>query len=292
MASLLEVSLSDSAITFVNPKTSKAESFAFVDVMADIDAIRVVNAEIKGRESVSQASVSLLSHLLDNPRLDEYKGKTPINGIVPKELKSAIRDLETEYMKPIFSAPLVEKGNKASTIEKMWQAFAQGLRDGGGYANAKSRVVSYFAVMGKLPTTDNGKQLTIAAIDKLLANEKAKLTPDADTGIAGKLVSLSLDVDKRTENTKMGDAATAIAALKSMLATYEGIHREALEKLTENIGNPAHNLPQFDVGMYVDNMLADYASDKIGMPELKQMLDAKSVSYTMDAEGNVDQITV
>jgi PBP1b-binding outer membrane lipoprotein LpoB len=205
--------------------------------MADIDAIRIVNGEIKARDNVSKASVSLLSHLLDSPRLDEYKGKTPINELIPNDLKSAIRDIETEYLKPIFSAPMIEKGNTMATIEKQWQLFASGLREGGGYANAKSRVIKYFAHIGKLPLAENGKCLTVASIDKILSNEMSKVVPDVKGGIADKLVKLSLEIENRKETTDLGDYVTAIASLKSMLATYEGLYRETLENLTMAIGN-------------------------------------------------------
>jgi hypothetical protein len=235
---MFDISFSDDAVTFVNTKTNKAEKLALFDVMPDIDAIRVVNGEIKARENVSRASVSLLSHLLDSPRLDGYKGTCPINESIPKELKSAIRDLETEYLKPIFSAPLIEKGNKPATIETLWQAFAQGLREGGSYANTKSRVMAYFSHMGKLPVAENGKLLTVAALDKIIQNAKESCkTPATHTGIAGKLVTLSLELSNRTEKTDIGEFSTAIAALKSMLATYEGLYRESLEVLTELVGN-------------------------------------------------------
>ncbi|MFZ2190112.1 MAG: hypothetical protein WAV48_04990 [Candidatus Magasanikiibacteriota bacterium] len=235
---MFDISYSDDAVTFVNTKTLKAEKLALFDVMPDIEAIRVVNGEIKARENVSRASVSLLSHLLDSPRLDGYKGTCPINETIPKELKSAIRDLETEYLKPIFSAPLIEKGNKPATIETLWQAFAQGLREGGSYANTKSRVMAYFSHMGKLPVADNGKLLTVAALDKIIQNAKeACKTPATHSGIAGKLVTLSLELAQRTEKTDIGEFSTAIAALNSMLATYKGLYRESLEVLTELVGN-------------------------------------------------------
>ena len=93
-----DISYSDDSVTFVNTKTNKAEKFELFEQMADIDAIRIVNGEIKARDNVSKASVSLLSHLLDSPRLDEYKGKTPINELIPNDLKSAIRDIETCHL--------------------------------------------------------------------------------------------------------------------------------------------------------------------------------------------------
>jgi hypothetical protein len=86
---------------------------------------------------------------------------------------------------------------------------------------------------------DNGKCITVAAIDKILANEMQKVAPAVAEGIAGKLVKLSNDIANRKEQTELGDYPTAIAALKSMLATYEGLYREALEDITSLIGNPS-----------------------------------------------------
>jgi hypothetical protein len=161
-----------------------------------------------------------------------------LNEAVPKELKSAIRDIETEYLKPIFSAPLIEDGAKPATVEAQWQAFAMGLREGGSYANTKSRVMAYFSHMGQLPQAANGKLLTVAAIDKILQNAKEQMAkPAVNEGIAGKLVKLSAEIESRTEKTELGDYSTAIAALNSMLSTYQGLQREVLEKMTEIIGN-------------------------------------------------------
>ncbi|CAB4132770.1 hypothetical protein UFOVP249_21 [uncultured Caudovirales phage] len=237
-----EVSYSDDAVTFVNTKTNKAEKLELFDAMDDLDAIRIVNGEIKARDNVSKASVSLLSHLLNNPRLGAYKGTTPLDESVPNELKSAIREIETEYLKPIFSAPLTSKGQSPATVEKQWQLFAAGLREGGGYANAKSRVIKYFAHVGQLPIASNGKCLTVAAIDKILVNEMQKIAPETKEGIAGKLVKLSSDINNRKETTDLGDYATAIAALKAMLSTYEGLYRESLETMTALKGNPENNV--------------------------------------------------
>lgn len=245
---MFEISYSDDAITFVNVKTNKAEKLSLFDAMPDLDAIRVVNSEIKGRDSASKASVSLLSHLLNSPRLDGYKGTCPLNEAIPKELKSAIRDIETEYLKPIFCAPLVVKKATPATVEAQWQGFAQGLREGGSYANTKSRVMAYFSHMGMLPIASNGKLLTVAAIDKILMNEKEKQAkPATNEGIAGKLVKLSLEIESRTEKTELGDFSTAIAALNSMLDTYQGLQREVLEKMTSLIGNTSLESKTSDV---------------------------------------------
>ena len=66
----------------------------------------------------------------------------------------------------------------------------------------------------------------------------SKIVPDVKGGIADKLVKLSLEIENRKETTDLGDYVTGISALKSMLATYEGLYRESLEALTMAIGNP------------------------------------------------------
>jgi len=239
--SKFEVSYTDSAIVFVNSKTNKAEKLEMGDVMAPIDAINAIRKEQNAAVSASRGAVSLLCELLTAPRLDGYKGTCPLNEAMPKELKSAVRELEVEYIKPIFCAPHIEKGAKAHTVEKLWQEYYSELNAGGSYAVAKGHVLRLFSYTGALPKHGD-KVLTVAAIKKLLENLEK---PDQEkSGIAGKLVSLSTDIENRNEKTDLGDYVTAIAALKSMLATYTGLQAEALEALTSNIGNTAHNVPQ------------------------------------------------
>ena len=238
--SKFDVSFTDTAIVFVNQKTNKAEKLEMGDVMAPIDAINAIRKEQNAAVSASRGAVSLLCELLVNPRLDGYKGKTPLNEVMPKELKAAVRELEVEFIKPIFCTPLVEKGAKPHTVEKQWQEYYSELNAGGSYAVAKGHILRLFAYTGNLPKHGD-KVLTVAAVKKLLENlEKPE---QEKTGIAGKLVTLSTELENRTEKTDLGDYATAVAALKAMLATYETLHAEALEVLTANIGNTEHNAP-------------------------------------------------
>lgn len=213
--SKFEVSYSDDAVTFVNVKTNKVEKLSMVDVMDDGEAIKAIRSEQNAAVSASRGAVSLLVHILNNPRLDGYKGTCPVNENVPSELKAAIRELETEYLKPLFCNPLAEKGAKPATIEKQWQDYSRGLKEGGSYAVAKGHVTKLFAYTGNLPTR-NGKLFTVAAIKKLLENLEKPVAED--TGIAGKLVTLELDL--RKENSNEGDITTAIVALENMLVFY------------------------------------------------------------------------
>jgi hypothetical protein len=224
-----EVSYNDKNVIFVNVKTGKADPIALIDPMTSGDAVRALQRENSARESGSRAAVSLLTEILKNPRFDGYRGVTPIHESIPKELKDAMREAEGEYMKPLFVAAHEEKGAKPATVAKLWDEYIGALRAGSSYAVAKGKVLAFYAHLGRLPVTDNGKLLSVAAIDKLLAMAKEDAQKPTAQGIAGKLVSLASQVRERTEKTEMGDPSEAIHALREMLATFEGLQREANE---------------------------------------------------------------
>jgi hypothetical protein len=227
--SRFEVTQNETAIVFLNTKTNKAEKLPLLQPMPDDEAIHALTRENKARESGSRASVSLLATFLNHPRFDGYKGQTPIGDLLPKELKEAMREHEAECMKPIFCGMQEHKGAKPATVARQWDEYIGALRAGSSYAVAKGKVLAYFAHCGKLPVADNGLLLSVAAIDKLLAIAREDAQAPEQQGIAGKLVKLSAELENRTESTKLGSPATAIAALKSMLATYEGLLREDAE---------------------------------------------------------------
>ncbi len=233
---MLQVNQTTDKIIFID-KNGKSESIDLFDSMDAGTAIRTISNEQKAAQSASKAAVSLLATILDNPRLDGYKGKTPINEAIPPELKAAIRELEIEYLKPVFSQFHADKGAKPATIETQWQVFAQGLRAGGSYAVAKSEITKYFAHCGQLPKAENGKLLTVAAVKKLLANAREAMPKKENEGLAGKLVTLSGVVADSPDSDALGDYASAIAALKAMLSVYEAKYSESLEVLTATIGN-------------------------------------------------------
>lgn len=222
------IDFTENQVIIVNDK-NQAEKIALLDMASDLDAIKFIRKEQDAGKNASVGALTLLVHMLDSERFDAYKGTTPVGEKITPEFRGALRDIEIEYMKPIFVADLTEKGNKPATIEKLWQEYSANLRTG-TYALCKSYVSKLFCHMGQLPKTNNGKLIPINAIKEMLNQVKKQDTEK--TGIAGKLITLSNDIDKRTEKTDLGDYASAIAALKSMLATYEGLYREQAEQLT------------------------------------------------------------
>lgn len=209
---------------------NQAEKMTLLEMASPIDSIKFIRREQDAGKNASVGALSLLVNMLDNAKFDAYKGTTPAGEKITPEFRGALRDIEVEYMKPVFVQDLLDKGNKPATAEKLWQEYSANLRTG-TYAMVKSYVSKLFCHGGKLPKTDNGKLIPINAI-KIMVSQLKGATHEK-TGIAGKLVTLASDIENRTEKTDLGDYVTAIAALKNMLATYEGLYREELENLTE-----------------------------------------------------------
>jgi hypothetical protein len=260
-------SFNDNQVVITDAKNN-AEPLALLEKLDTLESMRAIGTEQNAMVKASVGALSLLADMLCDQRFDFYKGQTPINEKIPKEFNAALREKISEYLKPAFIADKIAKGAKPATAENQWQLFAGGLNTG-SFSNAKTWAAKFFCQLGKTPALDNGKLLPLRAIIKMLEN--AKLPSEAGEGIAGKLVKIASDLESRTEKTELGDYASAIAALKSMLATFEGLHRESLEALTLAIGNPdiptmaqsaiakASEIPSVDTleAQYLNGQLSD-----------------------------------
>jgi hypothetical protein len=225
------ISFNDNQIIITDDK-NKSEKLDLLDMLPDTDAILAIRKEQKAGTVASVGALSLLAHMLNNPRFDAYKGQTPINEKITPEFRGALRDIEIEYMKPLFTANLQNKGNSAATIEKQWQEYSLGLRTG-TYALVKSYVSKLFCHLGQLPLAENGKLLPINAIKTILANAE---TPKESQGLAGKLVAILTEIETKGDKVDMGDLPTALAALHRLTQYYRHAENEQAEKLTEQGG--------------------------------------------------------
>jgi hypothetical protein len=221
------ISFSDSQIIITDDK-NKSEKLDLLEIIDDSEAIFAIRKEQKAGSKASVGALSLLVHMLDNPRFDAYKGTTPVGEKITPEFRGALRDIEIEYMKPIFCADLQNKGNSAATIEKQWQEYSLGLRQG-TYAMVKSYVSKFFCHLGKLPLADNGKLLPINAIKQILANAE---TPKESAGLAGRIVAILTELETKGDKVDMGDLPTALAALHRLTQYYQHAENEAAEALT------------------------------------------------------------
>jgi hypothetical protein len=172
----------DSGVVFVNPSNGKAETLAYEHPLEKNKALSALKNEVNARHNVSRAALSMLVNILALDRIGGYKGKGKLGepGGIPNEAKSAFRDAETEWFKPLF--PKVE----------LMDTFLAGLREGGPYAVAKGICLKYFFYMGKLPcaynadgTPDTTRLLTGNAMMKIMRNE----TPDSNPKTWGERIA-------------------------------------------------------------------------------------------------------
>jgi hypothetical protein len=223
-------------VTFKDAK-GNIETFANLHSIAENEAIKTLRKEGDARKYATVGALSILVHMLDNPRLDGYKGKTLPNAKLPKELKTAKRELEDEYLKPLFMAD-VQKGKETpqsiANNSLLWDKFISEQRAGGVWSLMGSVALQYFAIVGQLPCVyidgkpQKDQLLCKGAMEKIIANLRAA-SDTTDKGISGKIVDLAEALRSRTEKTHIGHIASAIASLKDMLATFEGLLREEAE---------------------------------------------------------------
>lgn len=235
--SKFEVSYGDDKIVFTDIKAGKAEGFAFFKPMTDKDAVKELRKEVDGRSNISRAVLSLAVQFMQHTRLSAYAGKTEMQHAIPKEFKAALRDVESEFIRPMVLESLAKN---QTDDEKALQAdkYMSELRSGGVYPVVKNMVTQYFVYCGKLPcvynsdgTPNTGKLLSMDAMKRLIALKRETLVPDTSgykDKYVGRIVALSEDFNKRNteKNPAIDEVKSAIAALKAMLASYEGMARE------------------------------------------------------------------
>lgn len=221
------------SLLFTDAK-GKTQALDTIDGQKPETAINTVFDAAKRQDSVTGACLSLIIQILDNPRFDEFKGKGDIEKPTSKLLKEAFAEGIIGTMKPLFMEHCTIPAGENK--ESAWTETISKLKSGGNWSSIQSTALRYFNVVGKLPCAYDGanphkaKVLPVNVMQKVLSNLSA---PTPHTGIAGRLIEIALEVEKHNEKTEWGDIPGGIASLKSMLAVFEGLHREALERATE-----------------------------------------------------------
>lgn len=198
MPQVMQVSFAEDRVIIVDPRTQKTVEQAMYEEPADnMEAIKGLRQEVQQRGKQTRYALSMLVQILNNPRMDGYKAAVPLNTVVPKECKSALREMEDEFLRPIFLDSL-PKSHSPAQQQKEWDTFIKGLREPGVYARVRGVCLKYFAYLGMLPCVydknqkpDTHKLLAVSAMEKILANESAKSPrAQADHSIPAELGSL------------------------------------------------------------------------------------------------------
>lgn len=232
-------SYDDNRVTIVDEKSKKVDDKLELLTHVNLpEAFRVLTRGRQADEKASDVAISMLSDVFDASRvLGEYKGKTPHNEKVPATFAAAFRDAETALFKPVFIEAHTKKGATAGKADLLWQEFRKSELTTGSYSNAKSLVAKLYCHAGLLPVAPNGKLLPLHAVRRMYESWKAEQEgTNTNKTIADKLVGLSAEL--HTVNSDMGDFPTAIAALKTMLATYETMYNQSLVAATDKTTLP------------------------------------------------------
>jgi len=205
--------------------------FAFLSPMDDAQATKVLKQDVAKRGEVTRAGLSALLKILNTPRMDGYKGQGDINSdtgaMMPKELKTAMRDAESAHFKPAF--PDVKHTAKpGEKYVSPFDTYLTGLREAGTYATCKGVALKYYYFAGKLPCLYVGdmpqtdKLLSVSAMQKLLQN-MVEDKPEADDSIAARIGTLF----KEFTNTSAEFTSDMLQALAARLGAFQQEVKEA-----------------------------------------------------------------
>ena len=245
----------DTKVLFIDEKSGKAEGFDYLERVTEQDAIKALRKEADQRGSVTKAALSVLVAVLSAERLSGYQGQSKPGEGLSKEFKEGLRDSEATYLRPILLDSF-HKGMSQAEKDKAADRYISELRAGGVYALVKNYASKYFTIVGQLPcvynadgTPDTDKLLSVDIIKKLLsihASENVEAPSDTFKNKHVKaIVKCATDFNTRSEeaNPDANEVGAALAALKSMIASFEGMARdyaEARTKAGSSVGATQH----------------------------------------------------
>ena len=184
MAKVLSVTATDAGLIFIDPKDNKVvERADFEKADEPQAAIKALRAEVNARGNATRAALSLLVNVLDSTRMNGYKAMVKQNERIPAPIKSAMREAEDIYLKPLLVDSLPKSHSDQQKLEA-WDAWINELRQPGIYARVRGVCLKYFTVHGRLPCAYDAehnphkeKLLPVSAMEKLMQNEAARNPP-------------------------------------------------------------------------------------------------------------------
>ncbi len=190
---------------------------------------RILRDTVHGYGALRVACLSALGGIFEDTTLATWAGVGDAKkGVLTKEFKAAMRDAETAYFRG-----LVQSGELPARLknDQSFQEWISALRDEKNYQGCKAIAGKYFFLAGKSCVTESGYVVPVQVMQAELSELKDKEKPD--TSIAARIIELQHEVNNRKEGTALISEkwgyASAIAALRDIMATFEGLQREAVE---------------------------------------------------------------
>lgn len=239
MAKITSISYNDEYVIFTDDKNN-SEKLAFQTPDSPDDALRVMRKEVEMRVNASRAFTSVLLQILQNPRMETYRGKTQVGQKIPPVVMSAMRECEDEYLKPHFFA-ILPKSMKETEKHAEWDNFISELRKPGSWNTTRSNVMKYFAHMGKLPCLYHAdspvldKMLTLGAMDRILALAKQGAVGNTpDNSLGAKLEKLSTELDSKETTLTLEQTERALRAVAALATKLNALRTDLNSQATEH----------------------------------------------------------
>jgi hypothetical protein len=227
---ILQVTTTEKGLLFVDPKDNKVvEATEFEDAEAPEASIRGLRQEIKGRGAATRHALNLVLGVLDGQRMDGYRGQVQAHERIPAEIKTAMREAEDLYIKPLLVGSLPKSMQEVDKNAE-WDSFIKMMREPGIYARVRGIALKYFTIHGRLPCMydmegkpNKEKLMPVSAMERLM-DIAAKQNPKQpiDHSINAELVRLIARIEE--EKTSI-----SVEALTLVISNCERMAREAKE---------------------------------------------------------------
>jgi hypothetical protein len=300
MAKKYEISTNETGLIFVDVKSGKkveADAKGAFDFAKKVElsaAILASTQEIGQRGYLTECAMSMLFPILTSAKLGAYAGKVPMGHAIPVAMKSTvIRDLETEILKPEFSATWLRKNpapdgtdmkkvmEHTGALEQAWADFIQAHRKGGIYGQCKSAATQYLAYYGRFPcaynadgTPDTDRMYRPSAILKMIANDMVR--DDADpTGLIDALNKALKVLDNATVPSDTINAALILAGnIVTKLTTIKDSYASDATAKAQQLPPTGIALQAGDKAQDADKTIADMAKQALDKAAIKPVKKA------------------
>lgn len=214
-------------------KVSEAETFTGVKPMKEQEVGQILSADYKNQGNRRLAWLTMLSVVMDNPRLSAYKGKGDVtHGKTSPEFRNAVRESENEYLRKLVKDGAVKLFvGKDENPDAVFQKFATETREDKNYSNVKSTVMKYFAFVGAAPATKSGYLVPVPVMAMEVQNILDAKKEPVDNSLAGQIRAIQADIDKQTA-PDLEDFSKAVPELQRLLQTIVGVLDHAAELAT------------------------------------------------------------
>jgi hypothetical protein len=221
----------------VTGKVSDAETYHSNKALKGSEVGIALMQDVKGQGTLRDARLTMLGHVLANPKMDAYKGKgDPKQAKLPDMMKKTVLECEAEFLRKLLTEGSIKVPvGKDENPEQKFQKFATAVREDKNYSNVKGTALRYFAFCNANVVTKSGYiipvPVMVAEVNRILEQFKE---PE-DTSIAAQIADI-LKTMEAIKDFPADEAAKALPKAQLLAATLKGIIEHYAELATHARG--------------------------------------------------------